>query len=307
MFDYRYHALSLAAVLFALALGVLIGVAIGDTNLVSSAKSGIVHNLDAEVGEARAQANTLQERLSAEEAFSHGLYPLAVHELLNGRSVGLVFLGGASDQVNSLVKAAVTQGDGTLATVVAVRQPMNLAGIARAAKGTHYAGLCTAAGAGEECTPEPALVERFGELAGRQLVSGGQLVNQELISRVRGPLLSAFDGQLTRLEGIVVIRGPAPSGVSAQQAEAETRFEDGLLAGVGAAGVRSVGVELSSTQPSQIPWYKGHRLSSVDNLDTQAGQAALLYALAGYSGSFGAKSTADSLLPTVNAGASTGP
>jgi hypothetical protein len=37
MFDYRYHALSLAAVLFALALGVLIGVAIGDSNLVSSA------------------------------------------------------------------------------------------------------------------------------------------------------------------------------------------------------------------------------------------------------------------------------
>ncbi len=38
MFDYRYHALSLAAVLFALAVGVLIGVAIGDSNLVSSAK-----------------------------------------------------------------------------------------------------------------------------------------------------------------------------------------------------------------------------------------------------------------------------
>ncbi len=53
MFDYRYHALSLAAVLFALALGVLIGVAIGDSNLVSSAKNGIVHNLNSEVSEAR--------------------------------------------------------------------------------------------------------------------------------------------------------------------------------------------------------------------------------------------------------------
>ena len=45
MLDYRYHALSLAAVLLALAVGVLIGVAIGDSNLVSSAKSGIVHDL----------------------------------------------------------------------------------------------------------------------------------------------------------------------------------------------------------------------------------------------------------------------
>ena len=49
MFDYRYHALSLAAVLLALAVGVLIGVAIGDSNLVSSAKNGIVHNLESEV------------------------------------------------------------------------------------------------------------------------------------------------------------------------------------------------------------------------------------------------------------------
>src|ERR1700743_526510 len=102
MFDYRYHALSLAAVLFALALGVLIGVAIGDTNLVSSAKDGVVHNLQDEVGEARTQAEGLTGKLPAEEAFSKSLYPLAVHELLNGRNVGLVFLGEPSNQVNSL-------------------------------------------------------------------------------------------------------------------------------------------------------------------------------------------------------------
>jgi hypothetical protein len=295
MFDYRYHALSLAAVLFALALGVLIGVAIGDTNLVSSAKSGIVHNLNAEVGEARQQADTLQDRLSAQEQFSRGLYPLAVHELLNGRSVGLVFLGDPSNEINSLVKTAVTQGDGTLATVVAVREPLNLTNIAREAAGTHYAAL----------NESPALLESFGGLIGRQLVSGGQRVEQELLSRVRGGLLSAFDGQLTHLEGVIVVRSPEPEGVSAEQAEAASRFEDGLLAGISAAGVRAVGVEMTSSTPSQIPWFKGRKLSSVDNLDEQAGQAALLYALAGYSGSFGTKATADSLLPTVNSSSTT--
>lgn len=295
MFDYRYHALSLAAVLFALALGVLIGVAIGDSNLVSSAKNGIVHNLNTEVGEARKQADQLQERLSAEEAFSKSLYPLSVHELLNGRSVGLVFLGGPSDRVNSLVRAAITQADGSLATVVAVREPLNLTGIAQQAAGTHYAGLGSS----------PELVERFGELVGRQLVSGGQLVDKELLSRVRGSLLSAFDGQLTHLEGLVVAR-TAPVGLSAGAAEADSRFENGLLAGVAAAGVRAVGVELTTTEPSQIPWYKGRKISSVDDLDAPAGQAALLYALAGNHGTFGVKSTADSLLPSVTS-SSTGP
>ncbi len=288
MFDYRYHALSLAAVLFALALGVLIGVAIGDTNLVSSAKEGIVHNLQGEVGEARKQSEELQDRLTSEEAFAKGLYPLAVHELLNGRSVGLVFLGEPSDQVNSLVRAAITQGDGSLATVVAVRLPLNLSSIAHSAAGTHYAALDTS----------PALLEGFGELIGRQLVSGGALVDQELLSRVRGPLLSAFDGQLTHLEGLVVAR-TVGSEQNPEAAESDSRFEDGLIAGVTAVGVPAVGVELTSSEPSQVPWFKGRKISSVDDLDAPAGQAALLYALAGNPGAFGVKGTADSLLPTV--------
>ncbi len=289
MFDYRYHALSLAAVLFALALGILLGVAIGDSNLVSSAKNGIVHNLDSEVASSRKQAGALQERLGNEEAFANGLYPLAVHELLNGRNIGLVFLGGSSDQVNSLVRSAVSEAGADLATVVAIREPLDLEGIDREALGTHYAGLAGS-------TP---LVERFGRLAGRQIVSGGQLVDRELLSRVRASLLSAFDGQLTRLEGLVVVRAE-PTGMSAAQSEASAAFESGMLAGVTAVGVPSVGAELSSTEPSQIPWYKSKGISSVDDLDTLAGQAALVYALAGDRGAFGAKSTADSLLPSVS-------
>ena len=291
MFDYRYHALSLAAVLFALALGVLIGVAIGDSNLVSSAKNGIVQNLNSEVSDQRATVARLQERLGNEQAFANGLYPLAVHELLGGRSIGLVFLGESSDQVNSLVRASVTEAGGNLATVVAVRVPLDLAGLARAAAGTHYAAL------GESS----ALLERFGTLAGRQLVSGGQLVARELLSRVRGSLFSAFDGQLTRLEGLVLVRAH-PDGLSAQASEAAAAFESGLLAGVSAVGVPAVGVELSKAEPSQVPWYKEKRLSSVDDLDALAGQAALAYGLAGDRGTFGAKATADTLLPTLSTG-----
>ncbi len=290
MFDYRYHALSLAAVLFALALGVLLGVAIGDSNLVSSAKNGIVHNLNSEVSQAHTQIDSLQQKLTDEEAFTNGIYPLAIHELLGGRSVGLVFLGASSNQINALARTAVTSAGGSLATVVAVREPLDLEGVAQAAAGTHFAGLATS---------DP-LLHSFGELAGHQLVAGGALVNRELLSRVRGSLLSAFDGQLTRLEGLIVVRAE-PAGMSPAQSEASEAFESGLLAGVSAAGVPAVGVELTSTEPSQVPWYRGKNISSVDNLDTLAGQSALAYALAGYRGTFGVKSTADSLLPSPSA------
>jgi hypothetical protein len=288
MFDYRYHALSLAAVLLALAVGIVIGVAIGDSNLVSSAKNGIVANLNSEVGGARKQAEQLQEKLTDEEAFSNGLYPLAVHDLLSGRSIGLVFLGASSDRANGLVRSGVTQAGGDLTVVAAVREPLNLTAISQEAAGTHYAALAGST----------ALIERFGKLVGRQLVSGGQAVDRELLSRVRGGLMSAFDGQLGRLEGLVVVRAD-PTGMTPEQAAASAAFETGLLSGVAAVGVPAVGVELSGTEPSQITWYKSKNVSSVDDLDAQAGQAALAYALAGAHGAFGVKPTADSLLPSA--------
>jgi hypothetical protein len=356
MFDYRYHALSLAAVLLALAVGVVIGVAIGDSNLVSSAKSGIVHDLSSEVSGADREAGQLRTQLADEQAFANDLYPIAVHGLLGGRNVGLVFLGGSSNRVNGLVREAVTEAGGNLMTVVSVHEPLNLAGLASDAAGTRYAALdagqpppgeqagaqganavtsdgptrgareggatgAEANGGGgvhsgerapkttADSNSSPAagptgaessgqLVERFGALVGRQLVSGGQLVNRELLSRVRGSLLSAFDGRLGKLQGLVLVRAD-PTNMAAAEAQASVAFETGLLAGVAAAGVPAVGVELSSTEPSQVPWYESKSISSVDDLDATAGQAALVYALLGSRGAYGTKPTADSLLPNV--------
>jgi hypothetical protein len=286
VFDFRYHAISLAAVLLALVLGVLIGIAIGDSSLLSSAHNGVVHNLDSELGEARHRSETVQQKLVEEEAFASGLYPLAVHEMLRGRNVGLVFLGASSDEVNSLVRATVTHAGGSLATVVAVREPLELEGIARAAAGTRYAALAGS----------PQLLERFAEISGHELVSGGPAAARGLLGRARASLLSAFDGQLTHLEGVVVMRADA-AGASAAQRQGVEAFESGLLAGLAAANVPTVGVELKGSEPSQIGWYESKGISSVDDLDLLSGQAALAYALAGQHGSFGIKTTADSLLP----------
>ncbi|HTZ88671.1 MAG TPA: copper transporter [Solirubrobacteraceae bacterium] len=329
MFDFRYHALSLAAVLLALAVGVVIGVAIGDSNLVSSAKSGIVHDLSSEVKGAQQQAEQAHAQLAGEEAFANDLYPIAVHGLLDGQSVGLVFLGGSSNRINSLVRDAVTQAGGNLATVVAVREPLDLTGIASAAEGTRFAALGETTGepssgttststdttstpesgeSGESAPSEAALnlLQDFGSILGKQLVKGGPNIQRALISRVRGPLLSAFDGQLGRLDALVLVRN-APSTLNPKQTQAVSRFESGLLEGISAVQIPVVGAELSNAEPSQIPWFQGKDLASVDDLDTTAGQAALVYALTGSHGSYGTKSTADSLLPNVAGSTTTAP
>jgi hypothetical protein len=305
LFDFRYHALSLAAVLLALAVGVVLGVAIGDSDLVSSAKSGIVHDLKEEVGQAQQHASQLSSELSGEKAFANDLYPIAVHSLLSGHSVGVVFLGDSSNRINGLIRDAVTQAGGNLGTVVAVHEPIDLAGVAQAAEGTRFQALApaapeTAAGGAAAATvaPEPELLEGFGKIVGKQLVSGGADVDRELISRVRARLLTAFDGQLGKLDGVVVVRNE-PTTLTPEETKAAAEFDTGLIGGIAAVGIPIVGAELSSTEPSQIPWYQGKDLSSVDDLDATAGQAALVYALTGSHGSYGTKPTADSLLPNV--------
>lgn len=284
MFDYRYHALSLAAVLFALAVGVVIGVAIGDSNLVSSAQNGIVRNLRSEVSASQHNLEQVGSRLSEKETLANDLWPFAVNGLLTGRNIGLVFLGDSSNQVDTLVRDGVGKAGGNVKAVVAIREPLDTAGVAAQATGYRYSALAS----------EPSLVRQFGVRIGKQLVGGGQL-----LEHVRTNLLSSYDGEVGKLEGLVVMRAD-PTGMSEQATKATAEFESGLIAGVASEGIPIVGVELSGTEPSQIPWYKAENLASVDDLETIAGRAALAFALAGDHGAFGTKSTADALLPSAN-------
>ncbi len=283
MFDFRYHALSLAAVLFALAVGILIGVAIGDSNLVSSAQNGIVKNLRAEVSDSQQDLEQVKTHLSEQETLAVDLWPFAVHDLLAGKNIGLVFLGDSSDQIDSLVRSGVAEAGGNVKAVVAVREPLDAAGIAAQATGYRYTALAS----------DPSLTKEFGVRIGTQLVSSGQL-----LERVHTNLLSSYDGELGKLEGLVIVRSD-PANMSEQDAKRTSEFNAGLIEGVVAAGVPVVGVELRSTEPSQIPWYKAENLASVDDLDTVAGRAALALALSGDHGAYGVKSTADALLPPV--------
>ncbi len=119
-----------------------------------------------------------------------------------------------------------------------------------------------------------------------------------MLERVRTSLLSSYDGELGKLDGLVVVRAD-PANMSEQDARSIAELNSGLIAGVAAEGVPVVGVELTSTEPSQISWYKSENLASVDDLDTIAGRTALAFALSGDHGAYGVKSTADALLPPV--------
>lgn len=280
MFDFRYHAVSLVAVLVALVAGVLLGVAIGDAGLVSSAEKSVRGSLRADVDSAREQRRETRRALEAERRYSKAAYPLLVAGRLRGLRIGLLFLGRPSEAIADDVRTALEGSGGRLAGTLAVRRPPDLEGLSESAAPTRYTDLDT----------DPDLLKPFGRRMGVQLVQGGVLLRREA-----GALFSTRAGSLGPFDAVVVSRSePELEGEEKSQT---ADLEDGMMRGLTDDAVSVVGVERSGTDPSQVGWYRDRGLSSIDDIDLVAGQAALVFALGGATGGFGTGPRAEALLP----------
>ncbi|MBS1870893.1 MAG: copper transporter [Actinobacteria bacterium] len=276
MLNFRYHALSLVAVFLSLAIGLLLGVAIGDKGLVSSAEQDVRKSLRADVREAQAERDDARARLQQRQQFEQEAYPGLVGGRLTGRRIALIELGGPSDRMWNLTKDALQNSGARLTSVSVVREPLQLEELAAAARGTRY----------ERLAQEASLLHPFATRLGLQFTHGGRLLRL-----VRRDLLRQGSGALTGADGVVLVRNtPQLDGTAA---DAVDTFEDGLVRGLRANDLPVVGVETTDAESSQVAWFKDHELSSVDDLDDPIGRAALVFALAGQRGSFGVKATAD--------------
>ena len=279
MFDARYHALSLAAVLLSLVIGLLLGVAIGDEGLVSSAENNLRQGLRGDLRDAREETRDVRARLNRRDAYERQTFPVVVADRQQDRRVSLLFLDERSESAFTHVRDAVDAAGAELSLVAVLRETVDAAALA----GTTYEDLQDA---------EPERYERFGRRLGRELVRGGRLLRQ-----VRQAVLASSAGELGGAEGVVIVRGE-PRQLDGDDRARRDAFQRGLLTGLGAFQTPVVGVELTSTDPSQTPWYREHGLASVDNVDETAGRASLVFALAGAAdGAYGIKPTAQSLLP----------
>jgi hypothetical protein len=283
MFDFRYHALSLAAVFVALLVGLLLGVVIGDEGLVSNAETDLRNNLNRDVKSARAEADNLREEIDRHVRYEEATFRPLVAERLEGRRVVLLFLDERSETVFQHVNGSVTPAGGQLTFSATVRTPVDLEAIARAAAGTQYEGV----------VDDPSLLDDLGRRIGIQLVQGGRLLRT-----MREPLLSSSSGELGPAEAIVLVRTPGDRIDDAEQRRRADALEQGIIDGIKAARAPVVGIEETSTDPSQIPWYRERGLASVDDVDEVSGRASLVFALAGEAdGAYGIKRTRDALIP----------
>lgn len=282
MFDFRYHALSLAAVFIALVVGLLLGVAIGDKELVSSARQDLRSSIRADVRKADQERDDAKARLREQERFADAAYPILTSGQLPGRRIGLVLLGD-DDGAPDIVRKALEPTGADLAFVAVVRMNVDLGAVAERARPTRYANI----------ERDPTLLDDLGKRAGIQMVLGGRLVGQ-----IRTALLLSLSGRFGDLDGVVVLRS-AREPADKEARERLDDLQDGIARGLVQTGTKVVGVERRASEPSHIGWFRDRELSTVDNIDEQAGSTALVYVLAGNEGAYGRRDSAQALLPPV--------
>jgi hypothetical protein len=278
----RYHATSLIAVFLALAVGILIGAEFGGDALTETRKN-LEQSLVGNLQDARSRADDLSGELGRANEFDEKVYPVLTGDRLQGRRIAVVALGGLPSEITSAVEDALGPTGAKLVGVGVVREPVDMAGLASELSNTRFAEIRT----------EPDQLTELGVGVGRQIVIGGPL--PEL---VRGQLFSRASGEFGSLDAVIVVRSQ-PEGMGPVQRSTANQLETAILKGMTATRVPTVGVESTSTEPSSISFFQSNNLSTVDDIDTTAGEVALVSALSGAEGSFGVKSSADRLLPDL--------
>lgn len=287
VFDLRYHVASLTAVFIALVIGILVGIGLSGKGFVDDAERT---NLEGQIADLRAERDTANELLEgsvrgerAMQEYANATYPALVPGRLKDRRVAVLYVGSVEQTIDFAVHRAVREAGGRVVRVRALRVPLREAEVERAlatrAPLKGYAGQ-----------------QHLGDLGrdlGRELAAGGKTplwdaLTETLVEERDGPSAPAVDA--------IVVSRPAPP-----QRGATKTFLAGLYRGVARSGVPSVGVEVTAPDVTAVTAFHRNGLSTVDGVDTPAGQLALVLLLSGAQpGSYGVGTSAsDGVLPPV--------
>ncbi len=288
MIDFRYHAMSLAGVFLALALGILIGVGISGRGFVSDAErsklNGQIAGLTEQLDVATANAEDLELRQDAAADFAEGAYPVLAEKRLAGKRVAVAVLGPVEQDSMPFVESAIEDdAGGRIARMRALELPLREEAIESAlASRPELAGYV-----GDD------QLGNLGRDLGRELAAGGET---PLWDALEGEIVEQRTGDLAEpVDGVVVVRSSEP------QVGGSSRFLAGLYQGLNSSGIPVVGVEPTRVEQSAIPVFQQYGLSTVDGIDEELGQLGLVLLLGGGDpGDYGIRDTAeDGILPPI--------
>jgi hypothetical protein len=288
MFDFRYHVASLAAVFFALVIGILVGVALASHGLGNTERKRLEEDLrraESQADVLRTQVATLMNDGAGDRAFVEGTYKSVMANRLKGRKIAVLFIGSSEKtRRTDITQALADASAGTPLRMRFVKVPVDPEALAK------------------KLAKKPLLASYS---APDQLKNLGHDLGQEFVVGSDTPLWTALQGLIVEekagpsrppADGVVIVRTTTP------QTGPTALFLTGLYAGLADVGVPVIGVERTNDPGSAIKAFQRAGFSTVDDIDTRIGKLALVALLADPSstGAFGSKKTAQAQLPPIS-------
>jgi hypothetical protein len=294
--SFRYHVVSMLAVLLALAAGV----ALGGGPLSDLGRGG-----DDATQRAEARSTELSNRLeeagltdSFQDEFAQDLSAGAVSGSLSSRPVVLITMPGADEKVVTSLSDLVGEAGGSVSGTYAV-QPTLVSENEKSLVDTLGSQLAEQP-EGKDVAASAPTYERMGQIIGRAVASvkdTGEAADssaKDLLSSLKGADLFAQDGgEGTRGSLVLVVLGDEP-----EHPDESDKIFAGLMAGLAdqsdgvvlAGSTRSGDDGLLSVLRDDVAF--SANVSTADSTDTTAGRIAAVLALAadgsGTTGQYGA-------------------
>jgi hypothetical protein len=288
MFDLRYHVTSLAAVFIALLIGILVGVALASHGLGNSERKGLeddVRRAQKNAADAQAQVEALKQKNRGDSSFVDDTYNALMTDRLKDKRVAVLYVGSVDHAIQGEIATAIKDaGGGTAARMYAVQVPIDAAAIEK--RLGKSAALAKYAGSDH--------LRQLGQQLGRAFVTGGKMpIWSALHTMIVQEATPRFGASRRPVDAVIVVRTADPqTGDSAP-------FVQGLYQGLGSAGVPAVGVAQSKNDFTAKPVFQQAKLSTVDDLDLDAGKLALAIVLSTPASRADYGINADDLLPPV--------
>jgi hypothetical protein len=293
MIDIRYLGITLIAVFLSLAVGMMIGSALGGPDKRDAAYEGLRNQFEllrTENQRVQGENDAVRRRLNSREQALREMQPLALRERLTASTIGVIICGPAAERAYwAELESAVKLAGAQIGPVIRIPDALRDVSLEQRSQ---FRNTWQASGVEPgDLAYEPArwvvramargtAPERLAQMAsvtGIEVRGSYQMPVRRLLV-----LVSVPDADRAAL----VASGEVPEVPVVETARAE--------------GLRIVAAEPEETVSSAVDsLHQRLNVSTVDNIDTAAGRISAILALAGYDGQFGSKPGAARPVPSL--------
>lgn len=289
MIDIRYHIYSLAAVFFALALGIVIGTSFAKRSPATEGERRTITRYENSMRVLKREIERTAEEAAHEktlaknsEDFCRAVLPIVVKERLEWRNVAIVQTGDYDDLSGS-VKQALESAGATVTSITDLSREFPFGDDQKIAEVLANCGMPIAGDTGQARDKLFAIIA--DTLRSASYTS--------ILPKLEEAGVAEFTGDYQRFNRFVVLVGGARSEEDNTAQVVDTQ----LITQLEKKGLIVAGCESTQAVSSYISAWHKMGIATVDNADSAIGQIALVCALGGERSQFGIKDTADRLVP----------